>query len=128
MIELSEPPVIETARARWNQYLESYFAWAEEWERNLLQNRDIVMAWQTEHDGTYLVYRLLYALSPAEWSTTWKTERASIWSLTSEPDEEGYWTVVEKGRAVKRRYQMWISIDAGIKVRPSEDKFGYMLF
>lgn len=128
MIEMAEVPVADAAREQWNQYLESYFAWAETWERNLLQNRQIVGAWQAEHDPPYPVYRLTYAVAPAEWSPTWKTERAAIWSLTSAPDEVGYWTVIERGRAIRRRYQMWISVDAGIVVRPSEEKFGYTLF
>ncbi len=128
MLEVSEMPVAGAAREQWNQYLETYFVWAEEWERNLLQNREIATAWQTEHDAPYLVYRLTYAVAPADWSPDWKTERAAIWSLTSAPDEAGYWTVIEKGRAVQRRYHTWISVDAGITVRPSEDKFGYTLF
>lgn len=51
-----------------------------------------------------------------------------IWSLTSVPDEDGYWTVIERGRAIQRRYQVWISVDTGIVVRPSEERFGYTLF
>jgi hypothetical protein len=128
MIEVNDMRVDESTRNQWNQYLNSYFVWAETWERNLLQNRQIVEAWQAEHDTPYPVYRLTYAIAPAEWSPTWKAERATIWSLNPTPNEEGYWTVIERGRAIRRRYQLWISVDAGIVVRPGEEKFGYTLY
>src|SRR5581483_1400738 len=41
---------------------------------------------------------------------------------------KGYWTVIEKWHAIHRRYHMWISVDAGITVRPSDEKFGHILF
>lgn len=43
------------------------------------------------------------------------------------PNEEGYWTVIEKGHALDRRYQLWISIDAETIVRPGQCNFGYVL-
>ncbi len=128
MFEPSDPPRDITAREAWNGYVESYCRWAEQWERVLLQNRHRVEAWQAEHDAPYRVYRLSYAVASSDWRADGKTERAGIWSLTPAPDEDGYWTVIEKGRAINRRYHMWISIDAGITVRPSEERFGYVLF
>jgi hypothetical protein len=116
------------AHEQWDEYVESYCRWAEQWEHVLLQNRQKVEAWQAEHDAPYLVYRLFYAVVPSDWSASGKSERASIWSLTPTPDKDGYWTVIEKGRAVNRRFHMWISIDAGIRVLPSEERFGYVLF
>ncbi len=116
------------ARERWNDYIESYCQWAEEWESAMLRNRQIVENWQAEQDKPYPVYRLKYAVAPADWSYMGKIERASIWSLTPQPNEQGYWTVIERGRAIERHYRIWISVDIGPMVRPTDEKFGYVLF
>lgn len=34
------------ARERWNEYIESYCKWAEEWESAILRNREIVEKFQ----------------------------------------------------------------------------------
>lgn len=128
MFESDAQPRNISAREQWDESVAAYCQWVEQWERVLLQNRRQVAGWQAQHDAPYQVYRLIYARAPGDWSTNGQTERASIWSLTSTPDEEGYWTVIEKGHAVKRRYHMWISIDAGITVRPSQERFGHILF
>lgn len=57
-----------------------------------------------------------------------KIERASICSLTPLPNDQGYWTVIERGRAIERYYRNWISVDIGPIVRPTDEKFGYVLF
>lgn len=124
-----EPKILteREAQQRWNEYIEAYCTWAEQWERALLENRRIVNKWQTQHDAPYPVYRLSYVVTPANLSPTGKTESASIWSLTPMPNEQGYWTVIEKGHAIDRHYHMWISVDAETIVRPSRNKFGYVL-
>lgn len=76
----------------------------------------------------YPVYRLTYVVAPANWDNDFRTERALIWSLVAMPNEEEYWTVIEKGRAIKRRYRLWVSVDGAIMVRPSEEKFGHALY
>lgn len=124
-----EPTILteREAQERWNEYIEAYCTWAEQWEPTLSQNRRIVSEWQVKHDVPYPVYRLSYVVTPPNWSFTGKTESASIWSLTAMPNEQGYWRVIEKGQAIDRHYHMWISVDAETTVRPSQNKFGYVL-
>jgi len=64
MIEKDEVPVADAAQEQWNKYLNAYFVWAEEWERNLLKTREFATAWQAEHDVPYPVYRLTMLLRP----------------------------------------------------------------
>ena len=108
MFESSDLSEGET-RARWNTYIESYCTWAEQWESALLDNRRIVAEWQAEQDTPYPVYRLTYAVAPADWSADEKTERATIWSLTPMPNPNGYWSVIENCHAVERYYRMWVT-------------------
>lgn len=107
--------------------MESYCNWAEMWESALLHNRQLVNEWQAIHDLPYSVYKLTYVVTAAYWRSSGKSERASIWSLAPTTNEAGYWTVIEKGHALDRLYQMWISVDAETIVRPSQNHFGFIL-
>lgn len=113
---------IDGQEALKEQYRRSLKEWSERVEQIRAENRRRIALAQ-ERAPAFQVYDLRVALRTEDDEDGGvRYELRHIPALYPEPDDEGYWRIVERGKAVNRRYFQPFSIDREpIELKPGSD-------
>ena len=101
-----------------SEYREAYRAWCVATKTAQEHNRQVFQELQEALDYPYEVTRVHYGVVLNDQSGDWWLDQA--WSLDEEPDEEGYWRVLDGGEVVRLRLIHVAKVEAPKEVKASE--------
>lgn len=107
------------------RYKSEYRAWLLEYNRVLEANREKFNELQTMFNDPYQVYKLFYAVMGEDAEGYRELEEKWVYVSASQPDPDGFWPVLDQGRAAAIRYMNPIKVEGPLTVRPADEDHSY---